>query len=267
MKTLSLMSSNCGTIRTAMLADDGEIIFSDGSKSTEHIDKGFSAESVFVAMWMHKDALLRYKPAAAHSSMFNNTIRALGHDRPTAVTAHMFNELMGKKSVVMLDGTEYYFVNIGGRKVARPSGNKYPKRYAYLDVNKYSFIEYIQYTSRRRVAYFIDGTHWEIVCDDKEFYELCSCYWSDAYQGTRSKWIQTNYFNRDALRHAKASTIPKEIYKEQLNIFNYDASPIFCDEVPEPYTFRRGVLYGVLAIAFMLFLSSGYFFNQCFGAY
>lgn len=267
MKTLSLMSSNCGTIRTAMLADDGEIIFSDGSKSTEHIDKGFSAESVFVAMWMHKDALLRYKPAAAHSSMFNNTIHALGGNRPTAVTAHMFSELMGKNSVVMLDGTEYYFVSNDGRKVARPSGNKYPKRYAYLDVSQYSFIEYIQYTSRRRVAHFIDGTHWEIVCDDKEFYELCSYYWSEQYQGTRSKWMQTNYFNRDSLSHAKASNTLKEHYKEQLNIFNYDASPIFCDDAPEPISFTRGVLYGVCAVAFMLFMSSAYMFNQCFGAY
>lgn len=266
MKTLALMTSNCGTVRTATLADDGEIIFSDGSKSTEHIDKGFSAATVFVAMWMHKDALLRYKPASAHSSMFNNTIRALGNDRPTAVTAHIFSELMGKNSVVMLDGTEYYFVSNDGRKVARPSGNVYRDRYNYADVADYSFIDYVMYRNSRRVANFNDGSAWEIAVDAGTFDLMCRRYQESDNKGKNTgEWFKAWYFI--GLTNDLAAANAKSHYAEQLNIFNYDASPIFCDDAPEPSSFTRGVLYGVCAVAFILFMSSAYMFNQCFGAY
>lgn len=264
MKTLTLMSSNCGTVRTAKLADDGEITFADGSTSTEHIDLGFSAETVFVAMWMHREALLRYKPAAAQSAMFNITMLALGSGSPTINTAHIFSELMGKNSVVMLDGTEYYFVSNDGRKVARPSGNKYPNRYRYIDVSQHTFIEYVQYTTKRRIAHFIDGSSWEIVVSDEVFNTMCHRYEFDRSKGANTgEWFKAWYFI--GLTNDLAAELGKE--KRQLNVFNYDASPIFCDDAPEPSSFTRGVLYGVCAVAFMLFMSSAYMFNQCFGAY
>lgn len=262
MKTLKVMTTNCGTVRTATLADDGEITFHDGSKSTAHLDLGIKAQSVLVAMNMFKDVFTKFSSTSTQASLFNWAIECLNGDKPNAHTAHIFYNLAGKKSVVMLNGDEHMFVKVGSSITSKATGNKYPNRYSYIDTMGHGFIEYIHYSNKRRVANFVDGSYWEIIVNDQVFNAMCIAYAKYNGKLTAAKWFTERYFTCIATRNLTNDLSLDAGFASSM----HDKAPIFSDCRSAPYTVKNTVLYCALALAFIFLLGSCFLLNQCVGA-